>query len=693
MKMDIDNFIASIKEKENPIVSKEEAGVFLYDPDTFEEQHKLPNSFSTEKAEDVLNLIKPFKLDIFGDRKFLVCDTEDSPLDIPNNKLPATHVRKFIGKSKPKQPVDVPFCISFYDGVNAITLYSDASTGYRELKKLTPLLEDATIEKIFHNTKFDMHMLLNVGVRLFGKLHDTHTIAKIVDENRKSFALQGIAPAYGGDISLEKMVDHYKKKNKITDYADLPRDLTTEYANRDVINCYKVFVAESSLLVEQDLMRVYENECTYLVTCFAMERVGMKINTFAEKSSKDKMEKIIADLTDKIYDDGGGVFNINSSPQLHKAMLHAGVPDEAIPTTEAGNKSFKGEVLKKLKLKYDLPIIDNVLVYREASKMLKSYIKGIYEQVDAHGRVHSTIKQTEASTGRSSITDPGLQTIPKAKKPNGAVVRSMFISSTNYSLWSMDLDQVEYRGLAHYAQEEGLLQLIRDGFDVHAGTASLLFNKDIKDVTPEERDKAKTCNFAIVYGQGDDSLGVSLKLDRHRTKAFRRKYFDNLEKVEKFLKTVKAVTESRGYLRNYYGRRRRLPRNKVYKAPNALIQGWAADFLKKQANEMFKYLVSNKKRSRMVNVIHDDVVTEIHHDEEDIAPKLRNLMSDFTTFRCPITAGLKVMRENWAKGEDVEHLGYAELTDEEKHNMEECNIFDGCAYDYLEKQIQESMVN
>lgn len=661
---------------------------YSYNKETFIAEHKMPNSFGTDKAEDVLNLIKPFE---FMGRKFIVLDTEDYPLEQKSNKFKKHQVRRWVGTGKKATPVDVPFCMSFCDGVNMITLYDTMENNYAEFKKLAPLLEDPEIEMIFHNTKFDMHQWANilylVGIKLIGKLHDTVVLAKLVNENRYSFQLRDIAGKLPKGITkFEYMVDAYKKDFKVTDYRMIDRQLMTEYANADVWNAYQVFVDEYPQLIEDELENLYNNEMELMIALWSMERYGMRVDPELEIPLKTELQKLTNDAEQAVYDAVGYVFNMNSNPQIHKALLHLGTDESLFNFTEKGNVKLDKKELERL-TNLGVDLIVRISEFRKYEKLLSTYAVGIYEQMSAEEKVHGSINQTEATTGRMSITKPALQTLPKKDKR----IRGMFIPSDDFVLWFMDLDQVEYRGLAHYSKCVGLIEAIRNGHDVHAGTAALVFDKAIEDIDPEgaERDKAKTINFSLVYGQGDDATAASLKTSKSDAIRFKHKYFNALPEVEPFLNSVKRVTKARGYIRNSYGRRRRLKPQEVYKAPNALIQGWAADYIKHKLVLMHKYLISIKAKSRLINIVHDEIIAELHVNEQHLAPKLRWLMSEWDEFRVPITAGAEFSANSWGAKEKSD-IGFEPLTEEELVALHAVDLFDGSVFEINQPHYEEA---
>lgn len=648
---------------------------YSYNAKTFLQEHSMPNVYGVDSAEKVYELIEPFTLD---GRRFLVMDTEDYPDKAKNKDMPHNVVRRWVGSGKKATPVDKPFCMSFCDGKNMVTLYDSEENGYKEFKKMNKWLLDGSIEKIFHNTKFDMHMLANVGMKMHGKLHDTVVMAKLANENRFSFMLKQLAEKLpGGIVKYEYMVDGYKKDHKVTDYRMIPRDLMDYYAGVDVWNCYLLFMHEWEVLKRDELMELYDNELELMIVLWVMERHGMMVKEEAEDQLKADLQKLTDDAERAVYEEVGYVFNMNSNKQIYEALLHLGVEQSLFKFTDKGNVKLDKRELERLIVDHDITLLKKIQEYRKNEKLLNTYAVGIYDQADANWKVHGSINQTEATTGRMSITKPALQTLPKKDKR----IRSIFRPSPDYVLWFMDLDQIEYRLLAHYAQAQGLIEAIKRGEDIHAATAALIYNKILEEIDEQERDMAKTVNFSLVYGQGDEASARALKMTISNARRFKNNYFANIPEVQPFIKTVHQVVRMRGFVKNWFGRRRRLKSDEAYKAPNALIQGCAADYIKHRLVDMYKFLMAHKYKSRLINIVHDEVLPEIHVDEQHIAPKLRWLLSDFETFRVPITAGAEYSEDSWGKDIVEPDIGFEKPTDEELKNMKEFNVFDGSAFD------------
>jgi DNA polymerase-1 len=666
--------MAVIQPKRKSVIKK--GTNYSYNPATFLKEHKMPNSYETNRAEDVYRLIKPF--DFMG-RKFLVLDTEDYPTPTKSHDMPYNVVRRWIGTGKKAVPVDLPFCMSFCDGNNMVTLYDTAENNWNEIREMKDWLEDRNIEKIFHNTKFDMHMLANVGIKMAGVLHDTVVLSKLANENRFSFQLRDLAAKLpGGIVKYEYMVDAYKKDNKIADYRHIPRELMTEYANADVWNAYLLFINEYPILVNDELEELYWNELEMMIALWAMERFGMMSNPDYEAPLKAELRQLTDAAERAVYDAVGYMFNMNSNPQIQKALIHMGVDESIFKYTDKGNVKLDKKELARLE-SLGIELVVKIQEYRKYEKLLNTYAVGIYDQRDAEGKVHCSVNQTEATTGRMSITKPALQTLPKKDKR----IRKIFEPSEGYTLWFMDLDQIEYRLFAHYARAKELIEQIKAGYDVHAATAAIIYNKTIDDVIADERDRAKTINFSLVYGQGDDASAASLKLSVPEARRFKEHYFAMIPEALPFIQTVHKVVRAKGFVKNWYGRRRRLTSSEAYKAPNALIQGCAADYIKHRLVYMYKFLMAHEYKTRLVNIVHDELLPEIHNSEQFLAPKLRWLLSDFETFRVPITAGAEKGDTSWGEKVDPGDIGFDPLTEEEWTKTLAFDVFDGSVFDLV----------
>lgn len=241
----------------------------------------------------------------------------------------------------------------------------------------------------------------------------------------------------------------------------------------------------------------------------------------------------------------------------------------------------------------------------------------------------------------------------------------------------LDLDQIEYKIFAHYAQATDLIEAIKDGKDMHQATAALIYNVPYNEVTEEQRGKAKTINFSLLYGAGEAKTALGLNLSISEARLFKDNYFAQIPEFLPFISQVQRINKTRGYIKNLYGRRRRLKYDESYKAPNALIQGCAADYFKSKIVDIFAFLKSNNYKTRMLVPVHDELVFEVHESEMHLISKLRWLFSDYVTYRVPTTAGVEYGNPSWGQKISPDKPASLRPSDEELENMNNYNIYGG----------------
>lgn len=627
--------------------------------ETFDAKNFETFGVTTDDPDLVLQQFKPFQ---WLGRKFLFFDTETFPYYKSSQDVPPERVRRWVGSGKSAVPQDLPFVISVGNGEENWTLRGNPET----LRRLRPLFEDETIEKVAHNIKFDMHMLENIGIVVNGRLHDTLVLAKIVNENRKTFALKNVAEEHGGITKYEDTVDHYKRSHRVKRYDKLPEILLGSYANADIYNCYLVFVNEYPALEPENLVDVYDTECAIIRPLYQMERVGMQLDPDYEQPLKQELQSIADQMENEIYEAVGHRFNLNSTKQLYEALLAVGVDDSWIPKTDKGNPSLDKKSMDRLAGFYHVDLVSKVLEYRKATKLLVTYAYGIYEQRDSADRIHANINQCEATTGRMSITKPAMQTIPRDDKH---IKRAVVPGPGNYLVY-IDYSQVEYRIYAHYMKSEHLIDLINKDYDVHAATAALL-NREPVDAFVErlhngdsdakaQRQRAKTINFALLYGVGVNHLCELLNTSYEEAARVKAEYFAAIPEANAFINKVQQLITQRGWIRNFYGRRRRLSGSECYKGPNALIQGCAADVVKHRLVILYDYIQEHNLKTKLINIVHDEVQLQVPEDELGHVPYFLDCLQDMEHFRTFIKADVEMSNESWAKKREVDVSGWKE---------------------------------
>lgn len=612
--------------------------LYHYDPKTYKDLHKVSHFELVENAKGFAALLKHRMIakKAAGLTPRIVIDTETYSTGLRIEDLPPNIVRRFVKK----KPQDLPFAISICDGERAWLMYDN----FEELREI---LEDETVEKIFHNAKFDMHMLFNFGLTLIrGYIWDTVVMCKLTNENRMSFKLKDMAKKYDKEANKwEVMKDNWLRENKVSDWRMIPRELLTDYGCADAWFTWLLFVDEYRELMEQELMDLYHTEEGIIRVLFRVERRGFKVSRSYFGALLGQFNGEIDILEAEIYRMAGGIFNTNSAPQLYKVLMALGVDNAHIPRTDKGNISIDAKVLEKLDA-MDYEIASKIVELRQTEKLRGTYVEGILAQLDAEDRVHGNFNQTEATTGRMSVSQPSLQNIPKRKDKR---IRRAFIPRDGSTLLFFDYDQVEYRLFAHYCQDPFLIEAIKKGWDVHRATAAMIYGVEYEDVTEEQRDRGKTINFGLIYGLGKEALALALKLTIDQAAELKRLYFRKLPTADDFIRMVQKVCKQRGWIKNFYGRRRRLKPEEVYKAVNALIQGAAADLMK-QAMVRVQALLDKYSDdiAGIVCVVHDELIIEVRDEfVDELAPLIKEAMADVATFRVPITCDCKRSAPNW----------------------------------------------
>jgi len=395
-----------------------------------------------------------------------------------------------------------------------------------------------------------------------------------------------------------------------------------------------------SEIKKRDLTFVYEKiERPLIPIVKKMDFLGIKIDKeYMKKLSVDYHKKLSV-LEKNIWKHAGEEFNINSPKQLGIILFEKmGLTAKNQKKTSTGMKSTRESELDKMRSLH--PVIPLILEYREFQKLLSTYIDSIPPQLDKENRLHTNLRQTATTTGRMSSTDPNLQNIP-IKTELGRNIRKAFIAEKGFALVSLDYSQIELRVAAILSGDEKLLEIFRKGEDVHSAVASFVFGVPLEKIDKEMRRKAKVINFGILYGMGVNALRQNLGGTREEAQKFYNEYFEKFTGIAKYLDSVKAETERKGYTETLFGRRRYFEgiKSKIpfiraaaeRMAINAPIQGTAADILKLAMIDMAEYIQKEKIESKvkMLLQVHDELVFEI--DEKTvkvIAPKLQKIMEE-----------------------------------------------------------------
>lgn len=398
-------------------------------------------------------------------------------------------------------------------------------------------------------------------------------------------------------------------------------------------------------LEELDLMRVYaEIELPLCPVLAEMEQVGVLVDVQALDRFGQTLREGIAQSQQRVFELAGEEFNLNSTQQLGQVLFdHLGLPP--VKKTKTGY-STSAEVLEKLRDKH--PIIDQILEYRQLTKLNSTYVEGLEKVIAPDGRIHTSFQNTVTATGRLSSTEPNLQNIP-VRTPLGAQMRTMFIARPGWVLVDADYSQIELRLLAHMAGDEKMIAAFRAGQDIHTQTASQVFGLPPEEVTGELRRRAKAVNFGIVYGISGFSLAQDIGVTRQEAAAYMDKYLETFAGVRKYMYEIKEQAKQDGYVSTLMGRRRWLPELKSSNynlrafgervALNMPIQGTAADVMKLAMIRVARRLKEEGLEAKLILQVHDELIVECPEaEQEQVKTLLAQEMEGAGDFAVPLIA-------------------------------------------------------
>ena len=391
----------------------------------------------------------------------------------------------------------------------------------------------------------------------------------------------------------------------------------------------------------------------------SMEKAGITIDSAALKEFLDEVQGELDRLTAYIYEEAGESFNIRSAQQIGD-ILFKKLGLSSGKSTSGGQASTSQAVLEKLSGEH--PVVDALLEYRKLEKMRSTYLEPLPRLADPDGRIHTTLNQTATATGRLSSSNPNLQNIP-VRGDMGRRMRTCFTAGPGMKLISADYSQVELRVLAHYSKDPTLVAAFRNGEDIHTRTAALLHDVEPSEIGPDERRKAKTINFGLIYGMGPRKLAQDLAIPMAEAKMFIERYFARFAHIKEFFDGVEESARELGYVTTLSGRRRPLPDMRSMsgqaralaerQAVNTLIQGSAADLIKFAMLAVFNDKELRRLKARLLLQIHDELIVEVPEaNAQAAAERLSALMVDTAAWgielAVPLVADAGIGR-NWGE--------------------------------------------
>ena len=528
--------------------------------------------------------------------------------------------------------------VAWDGGARAALCAADRLEGYNELLRA---LFSGEIQKVSHNVKDLMHLLLDEGLSTDGFCFDTALAAYLLSPTDGSYELEKLGITYFNQEFPK--AKEYLAPDAFGPLADPAGPAEAMCAHAALAAA--LYRALAPKLEELDMHELYYGlELPLCPVLAEMERAGMLVDRRALADFGILLDGRIQADEALIYELAGEEFNINSTQQFGRILFDKlGLPP--VKKTKTGY-STNADVLEKLRDKH--PIVEAVLDYRQLAKLKSTYVDGLTKVIAADGRIHTSFQNTVTATGRLSSTEPNLQNIP-VRTELGAELRKMFVAPAGRVLVDADYSPIELRLLAHIAGDEHMIAAFRTGEDIHTVTASQVFGVPPEQVTHEMRRRAKAVNFGIVYGISDFSLSQDIGVTRAEAKAYMEKYFEKYSGVHAYMTQVVERAKADGYVSTLMGRRRWLPELKSSNfnlrsfgervALNMPIQGTAADLIKKAMLRVDGRLRREGLEARLVLQVHDELIVECPEGEaEQVQRLLAEEMEHVAELAVPLTA-------------------------------------------------------
>lgn len=496
---------------------------------------------------------------------------------------------------------------------------------------LRALFEDERVAKIGQNIKFDIMMLKGLGLDVMGRKYDTMIMHYLLSpESRHNMNYLSRTYLNYNSIEIESLIGRGAKQLSM-DMIHVDR--VAEYACEDADVTLKLKKVLWSMVEEAGLTELYLTIEEPLIDILVeIEMEGAKIDTDSLLKLGVKLKEKLAILESTIREmTEEPTLNVNSAKQLGEALFGKLAIDKKPKMTKTKQYRTDEDYLQSLSDKH--PIIEHILEYRGLKKLLSTYIEALPALVNKHtGRIHTSFNQAVTATGRLSSSHPNLQNIP-IRDDLGKEIRRCFIArDADHSLLSVDYSQVELRLMAHLSQDPALIEAFSNGEDIHSATAARLFGVEISEVTSDQRRKAKTANFGIIYGISAFGLAQRLNIPRSEAKEIIEGYFNSYQGVKGYMARVVSEARENGYVTTIFGRKRLLDDinsgNSVVRslaernAINAPIQGSAADIMKIAMIKVSKALRENDLKSKVIIQVHDELVVDMLNSERDQVVKL-----------------------------------------------------------------------
>jgi DNA polymerase-1 len=523
-----------------------------------------------------------------------------------------------------------------------------------EMAPLRAMLEDPAIRKIAQNAKYDLLALRRAGIALRGLEFDTMIASYVLDPGRRSHGLDVLALEFL-DYTMTSYEDLCGKGKGAIPFDECPIDAARDYSCEDADMTFQLRAVFEPQLETYALLPLFNDiEIPLIDVLVDMEWAGIAINSAWFASLKERFARERQRVEQEIYLTAGTEFNINSNLQLRQILFER-LELPMLKRTATG-PSTDASVLQELaEMGHRLP--EQLMEYRELAKLENTYLDALPALVHPHTqRIHTSFNQTVATTGRLSSSDPNLQNIP-IRRELGRDIRRGFIPREGWTLIAADYSQIELRLLAHLSGDPAFVSAFRAGGDIHRQTASIIFGVPLEEVTSEMRARAKTINFATIYGQGANALSRQLRIEHADAKRFIDEYFERFQGIRGYLDSMVAFAREHGYVQTIFGRRRYIPelRDRNFNvrafgertATNSPIQGSAADLIKIAMIRIHTFLARERVESRMLLQVHDELVFEAPPAElEFVSGLVREEMENAAQLSVPLVVDIGT-GSNW----------------------------------------------
>jgi len=522
------------------------------------------------------------------------------------------------------------------------------------ISSLRQLLQDSCVSKSGHDLKRAWLALRAAGVELGGAMYDSMLVSFVLDPGRRSHAIDVLSLDHlnVGLRSEQELTGKGKSRRSICEIAVGDVAAFSCSNARAVLQLRDHFAPRIDAAVARPLLE--EIEVPLVGVLVDMEWCGIAIDTDRLRDLSRRFNAELKEIEQAVFAAAGADFNLNSTPQLRQILFDK-LQLPALKRTKTGPSTDAAVLAQLAEMGFEVPRL--LLDYRELTKLKSTYADVLPARVNRDtGRIHTSFNQTGAATGRLSSSDPNLQNIP-VRTARGELIRQCFVPRGGCSFIVADYSQIELRVLAHLSQDQAFIEAFQQGGDIHIQTAALIFEVALHDVTSEMRARAKTINFATIYGQGPFSLARQLDISQEEAKDFIRLYFARFAGVRRFLDDTVENAKKIGYVETLFGRRRYIPELKdpnynirtfgARTAMNSPMQGSAADLIKIAMVNVAAVLKESGMNTAMLLQVHDELVLESPDSEiEDACGVVRREMEGAAQLSVPLVVDIGV-GPNW----------------------------------------------